>query len=77
MELDPTLLAGILTGIGGAIVTAVSVLWKRLINLQDKYLEHAIDLAEVKGRHHGIEHLSKEVLQTVENAIKHPHNSNS
>lgn len=55
---------------GAALTGAIGVMYRTIISMNKDQANIREELGQMKGKQDGIEHLSKEVLQTVHNAIK-------
>lgn len=55
---------------GTALTGAIGVMYRTIITMNKDQANIREELGQMKGKQDGVEHLSKEVLQTVHNAIK-------
>jgi len=64
----------VITAAGAALSTAIGILWKTVIDVTKEQKETNRQLGKLEGRHEGIEHLSKQVLDTVHRAVSDRNN---
>jgi len=55
---------------GTALTGAIGVMYRTIISMNKDQANIREELGQMKGKQEGIEHLSKEVLQTVHNAME-------
>ena len=55
---------------GTALTGAIGVMYRTIISMNKDQANIREELGQMKGKQDGIEHLSREVLQTVHNAMK-------
>ena len=55
---------------GTALTGAIGVMYRTIITMNKDQANIREELGKMKGKQEGIEHLSKEVLQTVHNAME-------
>ena len=55
---------------GTALTGAIGVMYRTIISMNKDQANIREELGQMKGKQDGIEHLSKEVLQAVHNAIE-------
>jgi len=58
-----------ITVAGGALTTAIGVLWKTVLDLSKKQIDMSKELGKLEGKHEGIRDLSFRVLSTVHTAV--------
>jgi hypothetical protein len=62
-----------ITVAGGALTTAIGVLWKTVLGLSKKQIDMSKELGKLEGKHDGIRDLSYRVLNTVNDAVRDSH----
>jgi hypothetical protein len=55
---------------GSGLTAAIGIMYRTIITMNKDQANIREELGQMKGRQEGIEHLSREVLQTVHNAVK-------
>ncbi len=71
---DITIAVGIA---GGALTTAIGVLWKTVVDLSKKQIDMSKELGKLEGKQDGIRELSYKVLDTVHVASSRNNNNNN